>query len=273
MKPRQGLIKQTGEALKKALPTILSILGATGVVTTVVLAVKATPKALERIESAKATKSLEKGEELTRMETMAACWQCYIPATAAGIATIGCILGANVLNRRQQVSLASAYALISRQYGDYKRKVKEMAGEEVHKQIMKSLAVEKAQKVPITAESFIGYSNLDFDDANEEPRLFYDTFSERYFESTISRILQAEYHLNRNFMFGGYISLNEFYKFLGIEETELGAAVGWNGCNGDIFWIDFDHSKTMVDDGLSGEVECYIIDMVFPPDETYLEDV
>lgn len=273
MKSKQGLIKQAGKALKKASPTILSIFGAVGVVTTVALAIKATPKALECIEDAKEAKSRENGEDLTRMETIAACWQCYIPVTATGIATIGCILGANVLNRRQQASLSSAYALISRQYGDYKCKVKEVAGEEVHKQIMKSLAVEKAKEVPIIAESFIGYSNLDFEDADEETRLFYDTFSERYFESTISRVLQAEYHLNRNFMFGGYISLNEFYKFLGIEETELGASVGWNSCNGDIFWIDFNHSKAMVDDGLSGEVECYIIDMVFPPDKTYLEDV
>ena len=53
MKPKQGLVKQTGKALKKASPTILSILGVVGVVTTAVLAVKATPKALERIADAK----------------------------------------------------------------------------------------------------------------------------------------------------------------------------------------------------------------------------
>lgn len=95
MKPKQGLIKQAGKSLKKASPTILSILGTAGVVTTAILAVKATPKALERIEDAKAAKPPENVEKLTRMETIAACWQCYIPATAAGIATIGCILGSN----------------------------------------------------------------------------------------------------------------------------------------------------------------------------------
>lgn len=112
-----------------------------------------------------------------------------------------------------------------------------------------------------------------FEDANEEIRLFYDSFAERYFKSTISRVLQAEYHLNRNFLFVGYVSLNQFYKFLGIDETPLGDTVGWNSCNGDIYWIDFSHSKAKVDDGLNGEVECYIIDMISPPDETYLDDV
>lgn len=143
MRPKQGLIKKTGKALKKASPTILSILGVVGVVTTAVLAVKATPKALEHIEDAKETKSRENGEDLTRMETVAACWRCYIPATATGIATVGCILGANVLNRRQQASLASAYALLNRTYQDYRKSVKNVFGEEGHKRVLQDMAVER----------------------------------------------------------------------------------------------------------------------------------
>ena len=44
MKPKQGLVKQTGKALKKASPTILSILGVVGVVTTAVFGVKTKPQ-------------------------------------------------------------------------------------------------------------------------------------------------------------------------------------------------------------------------------------
>ncbi len=143
MRPKQGLIKKTGKALKKASPTILSILGVVGVVTTVVLAVKATPKALEHIEDAKEAKSRENDEDLTRMEAVAACWRCYIPATATGIATVGCILGANVLNRRQQASLASAYALLNRTYQDYRKSVKNVFGEEGHKRVLQDMAVER----------------------------------------------------------------------------------------------------------------------------------
>lgn len=270
---KQSFVKTTRKALKKATPTILTGVGVVGVVVTAVFTAKATPKALERLEKEKTIKMAENGENLTRMDTIAACWTYYVPAVTAGIATIGCIFGANVLNHRQQASLASAYALVSHSYADYKRKVKELYGEEAHKNIAQSLAVEKAKDISLYGQTLVGECGLDFEDAHEETRLFYDSFSERYFESTISRVLQAEYHLNRNFMFGGYISLNEFYKFLGLEETELGATVGWNNCNGDIYWIDFDHVKAMIDDGLNGEVECYIIDMVYQPDETYLDDV
>lgn len=265
MKLKNGLVKQAGHHLKKASPTILSCLGVLGVAATTILAVKATPKALEQVEEAKEAKNLENSENLTRMETIAACWRCYIPAAATGIATIGCILGANVLNRRQQASLASAYALVSRSYNDYKRKVKELYGEDTHKRIIETLAAEKADNMHITSCGVVSNSSLDFEDAEEELRLFYDSFSERYFQATISQVLQAEYHLNRNFaLMGGFVPLNMFYEFLGIEPRQDLAGLGW-WVSDELYWVDFNHSKAMVDDGLTGEIECYIIDMAYTP--------
>lgn len=90
VKTKPALLKRAGKAFKKATPTILTCISAAGVVVTVVLAVKATPKALKCIEKEKEVKNAENGENLTRMETIAACWRCYIPAAATGIATIGC---------------------------------------------------------------------------------------------------------------------------------------------------------------------------------------
>ena len=179
MRPKQGLIKKTGKALKKASPTILSILGVVGVVTTAVLAVKATPKALEHIEDAKEAKNLENGEDLTRMETIAACWRCYIPATATGIATVGCILGANVLNRRQQASLASAYALLNRTYQDYRKSVKNVFGEEGHKRVLQDMAVERVpEEHTIYTQGTFSSTTLDFC-VPEEEHLFYRTEAAR----------------------------------------------------------------------------------------------
>lgn len=44
----------------------------------------------------------------------------YSPAVAIGASTIACIMGANALNRRQQVALTSAYALDQNSYKEYK---------------------------------------------------------------------------------------------------------------------------------------------------------
>lgn len=265
MKAKPALFKRAGKALQKAAPTILTCAGTAGVVATAVLAVRATPKALKCIEREKEAKNVENGGNLTRMEAIGACWRCYVPAAVTGIATIGCIFGANVLNRRQQASLVSAYALASRSLNRYKQKVKELYGEEAHRKVMTALAAEQSEKRPIYAGTFAATTSLGFEEADEEERLFYDAISDRYFQATISQVLQAEYHINRNFaLSGGFITLNDFYDFLGISKTPEGDKIGWMVSDG-LYWVDFDHQRTVVDDGLNGEVECWIIDAPFPP--------
>ena len=134
-----------------------------------------------------------------------------------------------------------------------------------------TIAKEKCKDISISANGGWYDSSLDFGEGMEPEvsRTFYDSFSQRYFESTIEKVIQAEYHLNRNFMFAGVIPLNDFYEFLGLEKTELGDAVGWSNCNGDIYWIDFNHHRLTLDDGM----EIYVIDMVFEPTAEWMEDL
>lgn len=267
MNRKISFMKQASRNLRKASPPLMTCIGAIGVITTAILAVKATPKALERIEGAKEAKKDEDGENLTRMETIAVTWQCYIPAVATGIATIGCIFGANMLNRRQQASLTSAYAMLNKSYTGYKQKLKELYGQEAHNRILKELAAEKVDEDHyISAPGGFYNSDLKFDGATEETRLFYDRLSKRYFESTIGKVLQAEYHLNRNLVLRGDVTLNEFYNFLGIEEVPEGDGVGWFIDDYEIYWIDFAHPYMPIDDGPSQKpVDAWIIDPVFDP--------
>lgn len=263
MKPK--LRCKAGRVLRKASPTILTCIGAVGVVATAVLAVRATPKAMELIQAGSRKNHEGDPYAATKAEMVKSCWKCYVPAAVTGAATIVCIFGANVLNHRQQASLASAYALLNRSYNDYKRKLKELYGKEAHDNIMKALAVEKSKDVYIHNCGFLCDSPLDFEDAEEEERLFYDPFSKRYFQSTIGRVLQAEYHLNRNFaLMGGCIGVNDFYEFLGIDTVKELEDYGW-WVSDDLYWVDFNHVKTVVDDGLNGEIPCYIVEMVFEP--------
>ena len=59
---------------------------------------------------------------------------------------------------------------------------------------------------------------------------------------------------------GGDAVVNNFYGLLGIEPVEDGDITGWF-LSDELCWIDFDHHKTVLDDGL----EVYIIDFVFTP--------
>lgn len=247
--------------LKKFSPTVLSCFGAAGVIGTSVLAVKATPKALRKIRS-DSRYAHNDPDAYTKLEAFQSAWFYYVPSVVMGAATIVCIFGANILNKHQQAAITSAYALINDAYQDYKNKLKELYGEDAHRKIMEAIAVEKANDVYMASTGLIEGSSLDFDEHDpDDNRLFYDGYSKRYFESSINRVLQAEYYLNRDFAIGGYRSVNDFYEFLGIAPIDGGDEIGWDIATG-LAWIDFNHYKTVLDDGL----EVCVIDMDWLPE-------
>lgn len=248
-----NLLRQSQLFIKRNSATILTCVGAIGVVTTAVLAVKATPKAMDSLEQAKE----EKGEELTKLEVVKVAGPAYIPAVVSGVATITCVVGANVLNKRQQASLISAYALLDNSYKEYRAKAVELYGEDANHKIAESIAKDKyAEEGP---------------EVGDGKELFYDLFSGQYFESTMLDVERAEYNLNRNLAMDSYVCLNEFYDLLGIPTVDGGDELGWSACA--LFemcwssWIDFHHKKVELEDGM----ECYVIEMACHPTADYLE--
>lgn len=242
------LLTQTGRFLKRNGSTILTFVGGAGVVATSVMAVKATPKALQLLEEAKQ----EKGEELTKLEVVKVAAPEYIPSIVIGLSTLTCIFGANYLNKRQQAALTSAYMLLSNSYKEYKQKVTDIYGEAANAHVHEEIVLDKYEKQDDEIE------------VEDDRVLFYDYFSERYFASTIEDVQRAEYRINRDMVMRGYVYLNEFYEHLDIEPIEAGYALGWstgsqlatNWQN----WIDFTHEKAILEDGL----ECHIIVMDEP---------
>lgn len=244
----QQIAYKAEKSLKKNSPTILSCVAAVGVVASTVLAVKATPKALRAIENA----TDEKGEELTKLETIKVTAQLYIPTAITCVSTIVCILGANALNRKQQASLISAYALLDDTFKKYRKAAVDVYGEDADSKI-------KAETAKLTYVSCDGYSIYNPDmDFESEQLLFYDFFGQRYFNATLAAVINAQYHLNRNLYLRGYASLNEFYDFIGIDSVENGDEMGWNMdhlMTGGLLWLDFENKHTKMEDGM----ECCII--------------
>lgn len=243
----RSLCHTSGVFFKKNSATILTCVGAAGVVATAVTAVKATPKALRMLEETKK----EKGDELTKLEAIKIAGPAYIPAVLIGVSTIACVFGANTLNKRQQAALMSAYALLDNSYKEYKTKVKEMYGTEADVIVRKEIAKDNYVEEEIELE--------------DDKELFYDEFSERYFESTMADVVRAEYKLNHKLYTGGGAYLNEWYEFLDIPQITPGQELGWStGILESHYWanwIEFDHTKVEMDDGL----ECTIISFRYAP--------
>ena len=236
-----NLLSKSQTFLKRNSSTILTFVGAAGVIATTVTAVKATPKALDLLEKAKE----EKGEDLTKLETVKIAGPAYIPSIVLGASTLACIFGANVLSQRGQASVMSAYALVDRSYKDYKKKVDELYGEDAGSQVRAEIAKDKYEEQPV--------------EVHGDNRLYYDYYSGRYFEASPAAVKTAEYELNRKLMMDDCVFLNEWYYLLDLKPLTHGLDFGWSTCaNSSMYWqtwIDFHHEKVVMDDGL----ECIII--------------
>ena len=242
------LLNRIARKIQISSPTILSLVGAGGVIATSIIAVKATPKALRILEDQHYHHyyNSEEPNNVSKMDIIKMTWKCYIPTAIVGTSTIACILGANVLNKKNQASLVSLYSMVDQSYKRYKLAAGEVFGEDADKKI-------KAQVAKDTYVSCDGNKVYSPDQDGSEKVLFYDYFSGRYFTSTIAAVINAQYHMNRNFILRGESCINEFYNFLGIDPIEGGDDIGWADeyAEAGFAWIDFEISKITMDDILS----------------------
>lgn len=245
--------------IKKNASLILSGAGAAGVIMTAVMAANSALKVQSVLEEAKE----EKGEELTKWEKVNLAGPIYIPTVIAGVASIACVFGLNILNKRRQANLISAYALLDNSYREYKKKTEELYGVEAGKHVREGIAKDKYTK------------NIEKIDDDEE--LFYDFYSGRYFESTKEAVLSAEYKTNRAMAVDHSVGLNEFYKFLGLEELPEYESLGWSCSHIEKMynhpWIEFEHETTAIDNDtdFNEGMKCTIINLPFDPFIDYLE--
>ena len=219
--------------------TLLTFLGAGGMIATVVMGIKATPKAMSSCAN---SESENQNGDLTKLEIIKAVAPAYIPTVVMGAGTLVCIFGANILSRKQQAALIGAYAMLESAYQEYKHKVQSFCGPETGRAIERALEEEKLDR----EEDRPPWNEI---------QTFYIQGQSQFFERTMEEVVEAEYHLNRNFILKGEVTLNELYEFLALPITEEGEQLGWNIYDGEAFygyqWIDFYHRHYVSDDGVN----------------------
>lgn len=203
--------KGVGNKVSKHSPEILTAIGITGMITTTVLAVKATPKALQIIEEEQAE---------TPVEKIKVAWKPYIPSATTGIFSVACLIGASSVNARRNAALATAYKISETALTEYREKVVETVGQKKEKAIRDEVAKDKLEKNPINKNEVIvtGKGNT----------LCLDDLGGRQFTTDVDKIKKAENVINRKVLNNMYVSLNEFYDELGLSHTRLGDDLGWH---------------------------------------------
>lgn len=230
------IIRDVKAIVSKRSPEILTGIGIAGMITTTVLAVKATPKALRLIDEEKVALG---EEQLSPIDTIRVAWMPYIPAVVSGTVSVACLIGANSVNVRRNAALATAYKLSEAAFSEYREKVIETIGEKKEKAVKDKVAKEQIEKNPVNKNEIIV--------TNKGNTLCFDPLSGRYFKSDIDRIKRVENELNKRMLHDitGYVSLNEFYEELGLDYTSIGDDLGWNVDE----LIDIGFSSQLADNG------------------------
>lgn len=243
--------------LKRKSPEILTGVGIGGMVTTTVLAVKATPEAMRRIEAAK---KAEHHKKLTAVQTVQVAWKCYIPAGVTGSVSVACLIWASTLNGRRNAALATAASLAETSLREYRAKVVETLGEKKESGILDAIDRDRVERNPPPAST----NELPVVEGPVGQTLCYDSMFGRYFYSDVETLKRAENKLNRQMatMSEPYISLNEFYMEVGLPSVDIGDELGWNVDDG---MIELRFSSQLV----NGRTPCLVVSHMIPPKYDY----
>lgn len=217
------ILRQASNVIQKNSPVILTTLAVSGVVTTVIMAVRATPNASAKIDIAENEHyEATDGEEsdISFKEKVKLCWKDYAPATVMGVITISCIVAANTVNARRQAAVSTAYILTESAFDKYKKKIIENFGERKHEKVQDDIVEERlATKAPEPGQIVLNNTN---------EHLCFDCWSGRYFKSSMEDLRRIENDLNRDLLDNLWVSLNDVYYKLDLEPVKVGEDLGWS---------------------------------------------
>ena len=237
-------------SMVKHSPEILTGIGIAGMVATTVLAVKATPKALEYMDAA----AYEKNAPLTPVETVKTCWKCYIPAAVTGVTSVACLVGASSVSNKRNAALAAACTLSDTALREYREKVVQTIGEKKEQAVRDEVAKERLEKKPAKSKEVIVTGNGE--------TMCYDWYTGRTFKSDIDKLKNAVNELNSQMLDEGYVSLNDFYYVLGVPNAGIGDTLGWSYNKDGLVKLSL---SSQLDNG----IPCMVVDFQIAPHYNY----
>ena len=222
--------------------TILSWVATAGTIAIPFVADKDGKRAAGKLSEAWVNKSTDADDtsvELTKWEKFKVAAPCYIPTILTEAATVGCIHGSNVLNKREikkgQLEiqkLTRSLGMTAAAYCGYRNCVGALTDKETEEAALKMTQERRADE----ANGGVPWT---------EVRTFYIDGQPELFERTMEQVWKAEFEANRKFIQEGCVTLNDFYRLLGLPEIPEGDKRGWESYIGEAYygytWIDFAH--------------------------------
>lgn len=232
-----GLINHVGKLkflLNENSSTILTAAGVAGTVSTAVLTAKSTFKAARLIDENQPSVIKLADDEgvlqdrslqppLTNIEKVKLVWALYLPPVAMGTITITSIILAHKIDAKRIAALAAAAGVSERAFQEYKDKVVEKLGDRQDQKIRDEIAQDRVTRNPPTTSELVM--------VGDGKVLCQDSYSGRYFTSSMEEIKRAENMVNHQLVNHMDCSLSELYDDLGLTPTAASDSVGWNAAN------------------------------------------
>lgn len=265
-------LHKVGFKFKKHSPEILVVAGVVGIVTSTVMACKATTKVNDIVDEAKETidkihdgveqhKHTSDGEEYTQeiankdlsivyVQTGLKFVKLYGPAVALGVASVGCMIGSNRILRKRNVALAAALTAVDTSFKEYRTRLIERFGKELDRELRFGI---KAKEVEETVVDEHGNETtvtktVEVVDPNVAHSLYSVVWCEgntgwtKNAELNKVFLIQQQNWANDKLKLNGVLTLNEVYDMLGIPRTAYGQIAGWvytDDCSAGDNFVDF----------------------------------
>ncbi len=244
---------KAGFQLKKHSPEILVVTGVIGVVTSAVLACKATRKLDSVLEESKeqidkikdyieeegysegyTEKDASKDLTITYTQSALKIAKLYGPSVILGAASIGAIFGGHNILRKRNVALAAAYTAVDKGFKDYRNRVIERFGKELDRELKYNIKSDTVEVTELDEDgkektSKVTVNTVDPNELSEFARFYDDgcTGWTKDPELNLVFLKKQQCWANDLLKSRGWLTLNEVYDMLGITRTAAGMVVGW----------------------------------------------
>lgn len=252
-------IKNLMNAIGQKSPELLTGIGLTSLAGAAVYCVFADEPKLV-LDQARRDIEQQEGEdnvELTKWESAKALMLAYWPAVAMFVVGAGCVIASDCIDDKRQAALSAAYNMSNLALTTFKDKAVEKLGIDKVKEIQEEADVEVSKRVPApTAEAMV-YGN------DTGKQLCFDSWSGRYFWSTLEEIRSTYNTLNEQLINENFVSMNEIFCYLGMPECDMGDDVGFNiGITGT---IRPRYSSKLVEEGIYQGRPCLVVSYEIEP--------
>lgn len=287
---------KVGFKFKKHSPEILAVTGVIGVVTSAVMACKATTKVNDIVDETKDT--IEKihdsvgkglhtsdGEEYTEevakkdltivyTQTGLKFVKLYGPSVALGVASIACLLGSNHILRKRNIALAAALTNVATSFKEYRGRLVDRFGKDLDRELRFGVKAKEVEETVVDEDGneTTVKKTVEVVDPNTAHSLYSIVFCEgntgwtRNAELNKVFLIHQQNWANDKLKMNGVLTLNEVYDMVGAPRTAYGQIAGWvytdDNSIGDNF-VDFgifDVNNEKACDFVNGREKSIILD-------------